>query len=95
MIGSQGPFLSYIVRNEQQQKLAAAAQSRLAMSARPQANGRPRRFLPWGAEGTATRLRCLIQQCLTVVRTGVPRRQAAWGLPRIEDSDVLDPRLSS
>jgi hypothetical protein len=95
MIGSQGPLLSYIVRNEQQQKLAAAAQSRLAMSARPIANQRSRRIRCWGAESTVERFLRLIHQFLAGRLTGGPRRHGTWRLPQIEDSDVLDPRLSS
>ena len=95
MNGYQGPLLSYIARNDQSQKLVAAAQARLAMSMRADKNPLPG-WIPLGrAQGTAVRLRHFIHQCLTVVRADSSLRHVAWRPTWIEDSDVLDPRLSS
>jgi hypothetical protein len=95
MNGYHGPVLTYIARNEQRQKLEAAAQARLAMSARADANQCPARIPGKHGAGAVARLRFLIRQCLTGLQGGGSPRHGARRQRRIEHSNVLGPRLSS
>ena len=94
MNGYHGPCLTYIARNEQQ-KLATAAQTRLAMSALPDTHQLPEWLHRWRAKGTAVGLRGLVQQGFRVFQAAGPLRIAAWRVPLNEDGDILDIRLSS
>ena len=95
MSTSHGPFLTYIARNEQQQKLATAAQARLARSARPDTANRVGSLRHWWTERRGARLSQIVHQCLSALGTGGCIAKEAWPLIQREDIDRPNPRLSS
>lgn len=95
MSTSYGPFLTYIARNEQQQKLATAAHARLARSARPDTVYLVGSLRHWWTERGGARLSQIVHQGLSALGTGGCIAKEAWPLIQREDVDHPNPRLSS
>lgn len=95
MTSHHGPLLTYIVRNDQRQKLEAATQARLAASAFTDASRVPVWTYRWRTTTHADRPRHLVRQALTTLRCTVSAGTGSWRLPRVEEPEILDPRLSS
>ncbi len=95
MSTSHGPFLTYIVRNEQQQKLTTAARARLASNVTPEVACRPRWLRRWCADNPLARFRSLIRQFGAAFRGSNPIGYATGRMPQNEAMNLPDPRLSS